>query len=623
MNFVNTFRHVYKASVLLAVFVWMACDTSEEVFDDAISFSHCEADWVRDAVFYQIFPERFRNGDPDNDPIRASIDNVDQTPSTWEVMPWTDDWYVRSEWERELGDDFYDGVFRRRYGGDLQGVLDKLAYLQELGINTIYFNPLFHARSLHKYDGSSFHHIDPYFGPDPAGDLALIAREVGDDPNTWVWTAADSLFLTLIDQMHAHGMRIIIDGVFNHAGRDFFAFADLAAHQTASRFESWYNVTSWDNPATEANEFDWEGWWGFKPLPEFADSEDELTLADGPAAYIDAITQRWMDPNGDGDPSDGVDGWRLDVATDVPSGFWRTWHERVCTLNPSAYTLAEIWDESSEYLKETGFGGAMNYHGFAYPVTGYLIDGMIGPSVLVDRMENISAESTYLNLIDSHDTDRLASMIVNRTTDEYERSDRFDYDHGASPRHNAAYRVNKPGDRERQIQRLVVLLQMTWTGAPMVYYGSESGMWGADDPDDRMPMVWDDLDYATQSADPLGRQRSLDEVAFDSSLFDYYRRAIHLRHSHEALRHGALDIRATTDTSMTLRFERQHENQSMIILINRGETAQQVGSLDLRPDQELNLVFVSRDVDVHVRHGGEIQLPALTGAVLEVTDADI
>ena len=111
MNFVNTFRNVYKASVLLAVFVWMACDTSEEVFDDAISFSHCEADWVRDAVFYQIFPERFRNGDPDNDPIRASIDNVDQTPSKWEVMPWTDDWYVRSEWERELGDDFTTAYF--------------------------------------------------------------------------------------------------------------------------------------------------------------------------------------------------------------------------------------------------------------------------------------------------------------------------------------------------------------------------------------------------------------------------------------------------------------------------------------------------------------------------------
>lgn len=166
----DTLRQGGKVGLFLVVVCASACDSSEPDIEEAALTNHCTPDWARDAVFYQIFPERFRNGDLDNDPIRASIDHVDQTPETWQVMPWTDDWYARADWEHDMGDDFYESVFRRRYGGDLQGVLDKLDYLQDLGITAVYFNPLFHARSLHKYDGTSFHHIDPYFGPDPAGD---------------------------------------------------------------------------------------------------------------------------------------------------------------------------------------------------------------------------------------------------------------------------------------------------------------------------------------------------------------------------------------------------------------------------------------------------------------------
>src|SRR5690606_33413491 len=148
-------------------------------------------DWAKDAVFYQIFPERFRNGDPTNDPTRASLETpIDRVPESWALTPWTSDWSDRADWEKARGGDFYeDGDFDRRYGGDLQGVLDKLDYLRDLGINTIYFNPVFYARSLHKYDGNTFHHIDPHFGPDPAGDFALMDTETSD-PSTWQWTAA-------------------------------------------------------------------------------------------------------------------------------------------------------------------------------------------------------------------------------------------------------------------------------------------------------------------------------------------------------------------------------------------------------------------------------------------------
>jgi len=175
--------------LLITSQVFTSCDTdateadaSEDARRDSLS---TVGDWAKDAVFYQIFPERFRNGDPSNDPTRASIELAEQAPDSWHIMPWTGDWYARADWEKEMGDDFYDSVFHRRYGGDLQGVIDRLDYLNDLGINTIYFNPIFYARSLHKYDGASFHHIDPYFGPDPDGDLAMIADEDGFDPASW------------------------------------------------------------------------------------------------------------------------------------------------------------------------------------------------------------------------------------------------------------------------------------------------------------------------------------------------------------------------------------------------------------------------------------------------------
>ncbi|CAN0376801.1 unnamed protein product, partial [Ectocarpus sp. 4 AP-2014] len=177
----------------------------------------------------------------------------------------------------------------------------------------------------HKYDATSFHHIDPHFGPDPAGDLALIAGET-EDPVTWEWTSADRLFLKLLGACHERGIRVVIDGVFNHTGRRCFAFQDLLERQAESPYKDWYVVRSWDDPTTSANnEFQYAGWWGAASLPIFADSPEGDDLAAGPKAYVHAITRRWMDPNGDGDPSDGVDGWRLDVANEVPTGFWSEW----------------------------------------------------------------------------------------------------------------------------------------------------------------------------------------------------------------------------------------------------------------------------------------------------------
>jgi cyclomaltodextrinase / maltogenic alpha-amylase / neopullulanase len=581
--------------------------------------------WAVDAVFYQIFPERFRNGDTSNDPTRDSLEFPDNVPASWAVSPWTGDWYARGDWEQFVGDNFFEhGVFNRRYGGDLQGVLDKLDYLQDLGVNTLYFNPVFYGRSLHKYDAASMHHIDPHFGPDPAGDLKLIALETSD-PKSWHWTTADKLFLKLVTELHRRGMRVIIDGVFNHTGRDFFAFAHLREHQAESPYRDWYIVQHFDDPATTENEFRYKGWWGVETLPELADAAGGRDLHAGPKQYVFDVTRRWLDPDGDGDPRDGIDGWRLDVANEVPAPFWHEWHELVRRINPEAYTVAEIWDDAREFLTRGGFSATMNYHAFAFLTKGFLIDGRLsahdfGRELQRRRQKYPGAMQFALqNLVDSHDTDRVASMIVNRPVDEpYLQADRFDYD--VSPRHDPTYDVRRPTSEDRQIQRMIVLLQMTYLGAPMVYYGDEAGMWGGDDPCDRWPMLWQDLKYDEQTDDPLGRKREPDEMAFDLELFDFYRRAIGLRREHDVLRHGAWRAERSDDEAQFFAFSREMDDQQALVALNRGEKPFR-WTLPENADKDLSVALDTNgsETSLSIENEGQsisVLVPRMTGILL-------
>ncbi|MEM6287194.1 MAG: glycoside hydrolase family 13 protein, partial [Bacteroidota bacterium] len=510
--------------------------------------------WAADAVWYQIFPERFANGDPSNDPTRETLESPEAVGADWAVTPWTADWYRRAPWEEARGPDFYDdGVFDRRLGGDLQGILDRVPYLDSLGVTAVYLNPVFWAASLHKYDATSYHHIDPHFGPDPEGDKALIATETAD-PATWVWTSADRLFLDLIQAFHARGIRVVVDGVFNHTGTRFWAFEDVRRNQQASPYAGWYEVTAWDDPATEADEFDWTGWWGYKPLAVLANTADGTDLHPEVKAHVFDATRRWMDPNGDGDPSDGIDGWRLDVANEVPDGFWRDWTALVAEINPEAVTVAEEWGDAADYLARTGFSSTMNYHAVAIPLDAFAFDGRIPAETFAAEVSarfDAFPEATrpaLMNVLASHDTDRLASMIVNGRLGG-------GYDRLAGPRDTTAYLVRAPHKEERDLQRAVVLLQMGLPGAPHVYYGDEAGMWGADDPDDRKPMVWPDLAYETESRAPRGLVRDPDPVAFDATLFGFYQRAIALRHADPVLRRGGLSVLAASGDAVA--FERR------------------------------------------------------------------
>jgi len=581
--------------------------------------------WAAEAVFYQIFPERFCNGDPSNDPPRDSLEYPIKPGSSWRISPWTGDWYSRANWEKELGPDFYqDGVLERRYGGDLQGVINKLDYLSDLGINAIYFNPLFYSESLHKYDGNSYHHIDPYFGPDPRGDLKMIALET-ENSKTWHWTAADKLFLDLVKQCHARGIHVIIDGVFNHTGRDFFAFKDIRKNQAQSHYKDWYAITSFDDPETQRNEFSYKGWWSHMTLPIFAASTDGKDMAPGPKAYIFEATKRWMQPHGK--RSDGVDGWRLDVAEERPQKFWSDWNALVRQLNPNAYTTAEIWKDAAEFVKQDGFSACMNYNAFAIPVKGFLIDDKISASKFAELLDQrrthfpVSTAAVMQNLVDSHDTDRLASMIVNGEGTNYSTSQEFDFNQHNNAASSQTYDLRQPNERERDIQRLVVLLQMTYLGAPMIYYGDEAGMWGGGDPDDRMPMVWPDESFEAEATDPRGHERKPDEVKFNEGLFNFYKQAITLHRQHDALNHGDFHFVKTDDTQRAIVFSRQSKNETLIVAINRGAADSRINVQAL--SSNLAPIFVTRgdveSVKAEAVNGSmDLVLPALTGAVFRV-----
>ncbi|QXD16745.1 glycoside hydrolase family 13 protein [Rhodocaloribacter litoris] len=549
-------------------------------------------EWAKDAVWYQIFPERFRNGDPSNDPtvddLRGSWPHL--TPEGWQIARWTADWYARAGWERAASDDFYLSVQLRRYGGDLQGILDRLDYLDSLGVTALYLNPIFESPSLHKYDGAMYHHVDDNFGPDPAGDRARMAAENPVDPATWTWTAADTLFLALVREAHARGMRVILDGVFNHMGLRSFAFEDVVARQQASPFADWFTITAWDDPATpDTNEFAYAGWLGVRELPELR--EDEHGLIPPIRAYVYASVRRWMDPNGDGDPSDGVDGWRLDVAEMVHLRFWQDFRAFVRGLNPEAYLVGEVWWEewpermfnARPWLEGDAFDAVMNYR-WARAVRRLFLGADLepgapyGPSAFARELRTLyedyppEVNFVLMNTLGSHDTDRLASQVVNPDV-------RFDYRAGV--RDNPAYRVRKPNAAERTTQRLILAHQFTYVGAPHLFYGDEAGMWGADDPDDRKPMVWPELTFDDEASHPLGLERPRDAVGFDHDLFAYYRTLVHLRRASPALRRGSFEVLHADDATRTLAYARRFGDEQVWVAFNLDEAPHEL-ALDVQ-----------------------------------------
>lgn len=554
--------------------------------------------WAKTVVWYQIFPERFRDGDPSNNPTLENIKGADpqELPSFWEVHPWGSDWYQLQEYEQKNGDSkMWKHILRRRYGGDVQGIIDELDYLQDLGITAIYLNPIFQSPSLHKYDGESYHHIDPNFGPDPDGDRKLIATENPLDPNSWVWTSADELILELINDVHSRGMRIIFDGVFNHLGVNSFAFQDVLKNQEDSPYKDWFIINSWEDEKAGTS-FDYEGWFGVKSLPEF--KEDSLGIVAGPKQYIFNATKRWMNPKGKGSEF-GIDGWRLDVAYCIGHPFWKQWRKHVRAINPEAYMTAEIVDTPDKvkpYMQGDEFDGEMNYN-FAFTASEFFFNPKttsISPTEFDVKLKELrelypkGVAKVSMNLFGSHDSNRIGSHIVNRGIENYRNWG--EYFNTSIALNNPKYSTQKPTESDIELQKLFTIMQMTYVGAPMIYYGDEVGMWGGNDPDCRKPMLWEDINYEDEIFNADGSKHESEIVEINTTLFEHYKKLIHIRNENKSLQLGSYKTILADDEKNIFVFKRVYKGEKIVVVINNSTIDQQLNIEELNEKRFVDLL---------------------------------
>jgi cyclomaltodextrinase len=353
--------------------------------------------WVQDAIFYQIFPDRFANGDPTNDP--PNLQKWGSVPTTWGFQ-----------------------------GGDLRGIIQHFDYLLDLGITAIYLNPIFASTSNHRYNTSDYYKIDPRLG-----------------------TLAD--FRALLKTAHNNDVRVVLDGVFNHVGRGFFAFVDVLENGEHSPYKDWFYIKDFPLDAYNVGQLEnYLGWWNLKSLPKLNTSNKQVRK------YIFDVARYWID--------EGIDGWRLDVPNEIDDdGFWAEFRQVVRAANRDAYLLGEIWEQNPRWADEKHFDGLMNY-----PVRDALLAFILGRENAVQfggringllkayRPENLF--SMYIPL-DSHDTERFKTMLG--------------------------------GDTNKL--KLAFLFQLAFPGAPAIYYGDEIGQEGGKDPDSRRAFPWKEADW--------------------------------------------------------------------------------------------------------------------------------
>ena len=499
--------------------------------------------WAKRAIWYEIFPERFRNGNKANDPSG-------HIPWRW---PWTKPYRPAGE-----HGNFYSYVYNRFYGGDIQGIQDELPYLRRLGVNSLYLTPVFESPSIHKYDPSSFIHVDDGFGV--KGSLEKLHGENPLNPKTWQWSASDKVFLHFIKVAHRQGFKVIIDIPFGHCGKNFGPFQNVLKYGRKSPYASWFQIISWGPPVKYKA---WDGVDGSMPM--FALSK-RYGLAKEVRNYMFAATKRWLAPNGN--PANGVDGIRLDTAPDVPHAFWIAWRKLVKTINPKAVIIGEVWPPAQAWLnKGNQFDAVMNYP-FATIATNYFANqrgaGLpgIGPKRFGNRLMQLLNYYPYqvdldqMNIIDSQDTDRFVSRFMNPTLN-FNSNDRLQT--------NPHYNTSEPTSEVYRRLEQTVAFQMSFVGAPCIWYGDEVGMWGASDPADRLPMVWKDLEPYDTS-----------DVRVHERVLHFYRRAIAMRRQLKALQLGFYGQLLAYPKRNIFAFYRSLGKQNVYIVINRSHSGHTV-----------------------------------------------
>lgn len=583
-------------------------------------------EWSKKAIWYQIFVERFFNGDSLNDPTPENIQTASdffKVPKDWSITRWTSNWYAQEDWAKKTGGSLDQTLQLRRYGGDLEGVIKKLDYLTDLGINAIYLNPINDAPSLHKYDARNYHHVDVNFGPDPRGDMKIIASENPADPATWKWTTADKLFLRLVKEAHKRNIRIIVDYSWNHTGVEFWAWKDVVKNQKKSPYKDWYNITKFDDPSTKENEFTYQGWLNINSLPEIKKVnvtspringhpyEGDINAA--AKKHIFDVTKRWLAP--DGDTSNGIDGFRLDVADQIGMKFWRDYRTWVKSIKPDAYLVGEIWWEEypdvlmdpTPYLSGDVFDAVMNYQ--VYRPAKYFFsksDFSLNASQFKDSLEfqwsrlNKPFRYSMMNVASTHDTPRLLTCFNNPGK----------YKFKAKPQDDKTYKTDKPSTETYRRLFLYLIHQFTSVGAPQIWNGEEMGMWGSDDPDCRKPLWWRGMKFDIESRyDANGKPVYADTVSYDKAVFWFYKSLVHIRKENEVLNTG--NIQFLESQGQAISYMRYDKENSILVLLNSGE---EPFTFHFMLGTYKNLLTKKTIT------GGELKVAPLTGAILLKTE---
>ena len=542
------FRYCFEVQSGTEKYYYGRCGISREIleyYNFVVVPGFSTPNWAKGAVMYQIFTDRFYNGDKSND--------VE-----------TNEYYYIGDYSRRVTNwDKYPanmGV-REFYGGDLQGVMDKLDYLQELGVEVVYFNPLFVSPSNHKYDIQDYDYIDPHYGkivddggevlPDGVTDNSQATKYKKRTTGLKNLEASNELFIKLVEELHRRGMKVILDGVFNHCGsfnkwmdreriyegeKDYEPGAYISAD---SPYRSYFRFFK-EEPENWPYNGNYDGWWGHDTLPKL-NYEDSVKLEN----YILYIGRKWVSP------PYNVDGWRLDVAADLGRSneynhdFWKKFRTAVKDANPSALILAEHYGDPSDWLKGDEWDTVMNYDAFMEPITWFLtgmekhsdeareellgnIDNFIGS--MAHHMSNMLTPSLQvaMNELSNHDHSR----FLTRTNHMVGRVEHL------GPEAANEY-VNKA------VMREAVVMQMTWVGAPTIYYGDEAGVCGFTDPDNRRTYPW-------------GRE--------DHELIAFHKEAIRIHKEHPALRTGSLKILGGEEN--VLSYARFKGNDRIVIVIN-------------------------------------------------------
>ena len=542
------FRYCFEVQSGTEKYYYGRCGISREImeyYNFVVVPGFSTPDWAKGAVMYQIFTDRFYNGDKSND--------VE-----------TNEYYYIGDYSRRVTNwDKYPanmGV-REFYGGDLQGVMDKLDYLRELGVEVVYFNPLFVSPSNHKYDIQDYDYIDPHYGkivddggevlPDGVTDNSQATKYKKRTTGLKNLEASNELFIKLVEELHRRGMKVILDGVFNHCGsfnkwmdreriyegeKDYEPGAYISAD---SPYRSYFRFFK-EEPENWPYNGNYDGWWGHDTLPKL-NYEDSVKLEN----YILYIGRKWVSP------PYNVDGWRLDVAADLGRSneynhdFWKKFRTAVKDANPSALILAEHYGDPSDWLKGDEWDTVMNYDAFMEPITWFLtgmekhsdeareellgnIDNFIGS--MAHHMSNMLTPSLQvaMNELSNHDHSR----FLTRTNHMVGRVEHL------GPEAANEY-VNKA------VMREAVVMQMTWVGAPTIYYGDEAGVCGFTDPDNRRTYPW-------------GRE--------DHELIAFHKEAIRIHKEHPALRTGSLKILGGEEN--VLSYARFKGNDRIVIVIN-------------------------------------------------------